>query len=521
MASYLLVVGLVFLPSFLYLRVFQREELRRRAATELVSEARIIGDRIQATPQERLAPTLSELARLVPQHFTVIRADGEVLVDSLSSPPYANQRQQPEVKQALESPEGIGEAVRTRDGTSLSYLQVAVRFPAEGTARGVVRLAVATATLDAASSSGAGIVNRAGALALSAAVILALIAAIVVSRPLKRITESARAFAAGDFGHPIASDANDELGDASRALGELASQLRDRLLASGADRAALHALLDDLPVGVILYDPKREPFLIGARAREICELSPHADLERARQIARLGTQNWAVERLLKEGLTTESHLELPWRPGITLQARWIALFSPEGERQPALVVVEAPAEVAQLSQLHEFLRALSDRVRTAARRATNAAVANDLSMIAEEIDAELAPPTPDVAELEAVGVADLCRSVESELAALTQSGGIRVELSLDEPGVRVVEAAGRTRGAVRALLVDALRQSTRGQVVLLRGELSNRKVRLSVRTPRPATGVTRFERALGGLGAETGTVRDGEGCLTWLDLPRA
>ena len=131
----------------------------------------------------------------------------------------------------------------------------------------------------------------------------------------------------------------------------------------------------------------------------------HTRSRGARQ-TRASAPNWAVERLLKEGVTTETHLELPWRPGISLQARWISLFSPEGERQPALVVVETPAEAAQLARLHEFLRAMSDRVRTAARRATNAAVASELSMVAEEIDAELAPPTPDVAELEAVGVAE-------------------------------------------------------------------------------------------------------------------
>ena len=193
MASYLLVVGLVFLPSFLYLRVFQREELRRRAATELVSEARIIGDRIHVTPQERLEPTLAELARLVPQHFTVIRADGEVLVDSLASPPYVNQRMQPEVKEALYSPEGIGEAVRTRDGTSLSYLQVAVRYPRRAAASAWSDC-VATATLDAATRAAQA--SSIGACARASAAVILRYRRDRRQPTLKGDHESARAFAA-------------------------------------------------------------------------------------------------------------------------------------------------------------------------------------------------------------------------------------------------------------------------------------------------------------------------------------
>lgn len=521
MASYLLVVGLVFLPSFLYLRVFQREEIRRRAATELLWEARALGDRLGSAAPHRLEKILAELPSIIPQRITVLTPDGRVIVDTVAPLAGMPHDDRPEIREALQSPIGVGTAVRRSATTRQVLLYTAVRYPAVGPPKGIVRLAEPVSIIDAAGAGGTRILNQASAVALSAAVLLSLVAALVVSRPLRRITESARAFAAGDFGHSLEIDSNDELGDAARALGELASQLRGRLLSSGADRAALHALIDDLPVGVILYDPKAEPFVIGARARELCDLAPNHDLERARQLARLPAQTQAIQRLLSEGFTAELALDLPWKPDASLRARWISVFSPDGERQPALVVIETPPQLAQLARQTELVRRTAERVRTAARRSANAPVAAELTFLADELEAELDTPAPAAAELEAVALGDLCTAAELELQSVAHAVGARLELALEDPGTRVVEAAGRTRGAIRSLLAQALRQAARGQLISLHGEFANRRVRLSVRMAHPAQGVDRMGRALRGLGGDAGLVREGEDCITWLELPRA
>lgn len=522
MVSYLLVVSLVFLPTFVYLRIFQRQELHDRVAGELGREARAIGDRLGSTPPQRFDEVLRELVSLVPQRLTVLDPTGTVLADSASAgrqlPSHADR---PEIRAALDTDAGSGVATRRSLTTGEVLLYSAVRFPATGPARGVVRLAVPTATLDSANASGSTFVNRAGAVALSAAVLLSLVAAIVVSRPLRRITDSARAFAAGDFGHPIDIQSDDELGDAALALGELAAQLRGRLLASGADRAALHALLDDLPVGVVLYDPRGSPVVISARARELCDLAPHQELERARQLIELEAQAPVVKAVLEDGFTAEAPLELPWKPNAGLRARWISIFAPDGDRQPALVVLDDQPQRTRLARQAQLLRRAAEKVRGAVRQVKNPLFATDLVLLADELDAELEVVPPAACDVRPVGLTELCEAAQGDLHAVAETGGVMIELSLAEPGARVVEADGRCRGAVRSLLAQAVRQAARGQVVTLRGELVDRRVRLSVRALQPAPNLVRLGQLVHCLGGDAGAQREGDGSVSWVDLPRA
>jgi HAMP domain-containing protein len=352
-------------------------------------------------------------------------------------------------------------------------------------------------------------------------VLLSLVAALVVSRPLRRITDGARAFAAGDFGHPIDITSADELGDAAKALGELAAQLRGRLLSSGADRAALHALLDDLPVGVVLYDPHGAPVVISARARELCDLSPHQELERARQIIELDAQAEVVRKVLANGFTVEAPLELPWRTPTPLRARWISIFAPDGDRQPALVVLEEGGREARIQKLTQALQKGAEKLRIAVRHVKNPLLAADLANAADDVEAELELSPPSPAQVEAVTLGALCETASGDVHANAESGGISIELALPATETKVVEAAGRSRRAVRGLLSQAIRQCGRGHTLTLRGELVDTGVRLSVRAPGAPANVTRVTELVQCLGGEAGSVRDGDVSESWLLLPRA
>jgi HAMP domain-containing protein len=354
--------------------------------------------------------------------------------------------------------------------------------------------------------------------ALSAAVLLSFVAALVVSRPLRRITDGARAFAAGDFGHPVAVDSKDELGDAARALVELAGQLRGRLLSSGADRAALHALLDDLPVGVVLFDPHGAPVVISARAREVCDLTPHLELERARQLFEACPPD-ARRRVLEDGVTVESPLVLPWKPDVTFAGRWIPIFAPDGARQPALVVVDDAARRQAEVERSALVSSIGERLRGVAR--SNPAAAAELVVVAEALDALAERPMPRPGEVTMVPVGDLCRGVLDEVGPVGASEGALLEADVADEAAAVVEAGGRVRGAVRSLVLQALRGCGRGQTVHLRTEPNGRHVRIVIRSPRSIPRLRAVQATLQPLGGDAGGARDGDAFVHWADLPRS
>ncbi len=517
MVSYLLVVGLVFLPAFLYLRVFQRRELHQRVANELAREAHAVGDRLSALPKAQRPAMIAELRTIVPQALTILTPTGEVVVDT--APDLAagvTRTDRPEFKAALE--QGQGTDVRKLPGTNEWFLFSAVRFPSVGPPEGILRLAVSTRTLDSATTSGSKLVNQAGAVALSAAVLLSLVAAMVVSRPLRRIAESARAFAAGDFGQVVDVHSNDELGDAAQALSDLASQLRGRLLSSGADRAALHALLDELPVGVVIYAPNQTPVVVSTRARELCELAPHHELERARQLSELPDQAAAIAKVMAEGFAVDVPLVLPWRPGIPLRARWLATFAPDGARQPTLIVLDDEAQAQRRDRNEKLMGRAAATVRQVARLSPPNA-ASELLLLADELEGELELPPPAPSEVHTVRLGELCDAARDELRPLAEGAGVDILFELEDGSVRVIEAAGRARSAIRSLVGNVLKQAGRGHQLRIHGELRGDRVHLSVRAPQ-ASGAARLGHLVGCLGGEAGVQRDGDGAIGWLALPR-
>jgi two-component system phosphate regulon sensor histidine kinase PhoR len=477
MTSYLLVVGLVFVPVFLYLRTKLPEEICGVVERELERELEVLVDRLGDVRPDGLAAAAAPLVAAIPQRVTVIAEDGTVVDDTILHGPDArrepmeNHAGRPEVREAIR--DGYGTSRRTSATTHETYVYAAMRFPREGPARGVLRLAVRIEDAARGASRFALFLQRTGAVALSAAVILSFIAALVVARPLRRISAAARAFAAGDFGHPIDVTSQDELGDVAQALGELAAQLRSRLAEAGADRAALRALVDELPVGVILFDAQGSPFALNGRARELLRLGAADELERTLDLARVAPHAAARERVLRTGISEELPLEPPWVPESALRARWLAIASAKGDAQAALVVFpEADADAARF----------------------------------------FPPPRPH--EVEAIEIGTLCSRGLARLEARGVAEPVAVALS--DPTVRVVEAAGRSAFAVGHLLAGAAADA--GRVV---DEVLPNGVRLRVRlrgrrwVPEPA------QLAISCLGGSAGVVTESGESEAWLLVPRA
>ena len=96
-----------------------------------------------------------------------------------------------------------------------------------------------------------------------------------------------------------------------------------------------------------------------------------------------------------------------------------------------------------------------------------------------------------------------------------------VELALDDDSVLVVEAAGRTRRAIRDFLRAALEHAPAGEVLQVTSEPADARVKLVVRTPGPPNGLARVGGGLLAIGGDVGFERDGDDTEAWLAVPRA
>jgi HAMP domain-containing protein len=519
--SYLLVVGLVLLPTLVYVRGRLSQDEVHRAREELALEAHAIAERLAESPPSEVAARTRLLLATFPGRLTVVDADGDVLGDSVQRRrPLPNHADRPEIQQALRN--GLASSVRLSATTGQETLYVAQRFPREGTAQGVVRLSRPMAMVDAAREDVTAILRNAAAAALTAAVLLALVAALVASRPLRRIAEAAQKLAEGEFGYPLEVRSNDEIGEVAQAIDSLAAQLKSKLLASGADRATLQALLDDLPVGVVLYDAARQPERVNEVARSLCDLAPHNEVVRGAELPRLIAQRGAVERVLRDGTTETLPLALPWKPDAALFARWTAIYATDGTRALGLVVFDRAAE-RRLEEARGHLAAAATRLMEAAAVAESDTLAAQLLRAAEEATAtvQLPPPEPDAVRPVAVGA--LLRAALDPYTSLAVAAGVELVRAVPDAdgAVPVAEADDRALRGVRAMtlrVVDAVRVGGRAT---LRVSPQEGAVRLGWRGPLGEIDTEPVAAWVRPLGGDAGVTRAEGWSEAWIDLPRA
>ena len=497
MISYLVVVGLIAVPTYVYLRTNVPEELQSFVEQDLERQAHTLALGLALVAPGQLPEATERLVRSVPQRVTVVAANGKVLGDTVTlrgvtpageAGPVPvtldNHGNRPEVKDALL----VGRGVAHRDSatTGQATLYVAVRFPSKGPPLGVVRLAMPTRTLHHASADFLEFFKAAGALALSGAVLLSLLAALVVSRPLRRMAEAAGAFAAGDFGHAVAVGGADEIGDAARALADLAGELRSRLVQAGADRMTLRAVLDNLPCGVLIFDDQHQLHAVNGRARLLLDFASVPDEGlRARQLLEPQEHQATIARVLATGSSEEMPLQAPWLAQ-PLLGTWLTVAAPSGAATIALILAEIPGSTTSRAQRLGPNAGWTDRSQA----------------------------------LRVVTAAKLCEAAMADLADLLVHSHAQVQFDMSDGEACVVEVGGKVRRAVSLWLQEALvhSESTHLKVV---GQWSPTRLRLAVWTHGEAWQPRGVAELLNSVGGSAGAERQGGATLTWVDLARA
>jgi HAMP domain-containing protein len=529
MASYLLVFGLVFVPTFFFLRTGLRDEVRSVLRAGLEADVAALSRQLSQVRARRLTQAIDVLVRTMPERVTVVDTQGHVLADTTIAGRKAkleNHLDRPEILDALAH--GAGFATRFSKTTAEMRMYAAKRFPDTGTPKGVVRLSLSTDRADRAGANLSSFINHSGAVALSAAVLLSLLAAMVVSRPLRRIAQGARAFAAGDFGFEVDVRSRDELGEVAQALDELAQRLRGRLIEAGADRTTLRALLDDLPVGVVLFDADSRATVMNGKARTLLRLPPARELEVASGLTQLPDQAAIVARVLETTVSEET--PLVWMPAdearsapAQLIARWVAVAGTAGQILPAIILRErtadAPMPVALRTALSSWAKRLHEAVGSMSHIGGAATLA--VATVADEIERAVPIDAPSAGGLATSPIGELCGRALSRVRIVCQGRSVEFSEELSSPAILVVDSGGRVERAIAWMLADAARRAEPGSRIVVRDEPSPTSVKLWIRVPAAAWDATGVAALLSPLGGDAGTAMDREITEAWVVAARA
>lgn len=265
--SFIGVIVVLMLAIALVLDVELHDSLRGREVADLTREAQLVA--MEWTGSVEPAVLAARAGVALKRRVTLIRPDGIVLgdseFDSLGLGQLQNHATRPEVAAALRGRIGASERMSPSEGDSQLYVAV----PAT---RGVARVSVSTAALDADFNRAQRDIWTAGVIAATVALLLAVTLARAVSAPVLELRDAARAIARGDRTdgrHRPAIGAPGEIGELADALHRMSDQLAGRLQKLAQDEALLSAVVESLGEGVLAIGPRRTVVLINTAARRM------------------------------------------------------------------------------------------------------------------------------------------------------------------------------------------------------------------------------------------------------------
>lgn len=304
-ASHLGLVAVVVLVAIVTLNESLGNDLHSRLDQRLEQQARGAAAWMVSTRhREKLA---TRLGAVVNARVTIIGPEGDVLGDSSypgeAQPSIVNQAHAEEFIAARAG--GVGRATHAAEGDGTPMQFVAV--PAgDGL---VLRLGMPLTEIQATLAAMRERLLFASLLASLAALALGALAARVIARPLRVMTESAARIAQGDYDIAVGSTSPDDVGILSRALASLAAQLKARIGDLTAERDRLSAILSGMVEGVLVVGPDRRVLQANPSAERILGQSEPAAGRSLEDAVRHPGARELIEESIESGRVLESELD--------------------------------------------------------------------------------------------------------------------------------------------------------------------------------------------------------------------
>ena len=399
---------------------------------------------------------------------TVIRRDGTVVGDSevaeTALPALENHRDRPEIAAALRGEKGF--SMRWSDTLHRRLVYVAMPLGPSAGAASVIRVAEPLARLEEAIDRFHGTLIFAGGLALAVAIAMSVVAARLMSRALRDITQAARRMSAGDYGVRVRLAGTDEIAELGRSLDGLAENLSQTLATLRGERDLFGRMLESMQEGVLVLDRHLRILLINRALREMLLLGGDVVGRLPIEAIRNTDLQGVLDSAASTGTSASGEVEI-----VGLGARrFMVHAAPLGGEPRGLVVVFVDVtEIRKLESMRkDFVANVSHELRTPITAVRSAA---ETARRTIEKDPEAAIRFVDMIERNAF----LLHELVEDLLELS-----RIESKQFRPKTEPVEI-GPIAEHVFTLLKDAAEK---------------RKVRLSVAPSVGATTVVGDKRAV-------------------------
>lgn len=337
-----------------------------RLETQLTNEARLVAEIslpafISPDKQSELDNIAKTAGKAIQTRITFIAKNGTVLGDTDQSPlTMENHATRPEILAALSS--GIGQSIRYSATLHEDMMYVAVPVVNQGQVLGLSRVALPLTPVE---SSINGIVLT----IITAIVIVALLLimaaaliAILITRPVRQITEAAGGIASGKLDQQIPVRSKDEIGRLGRAFNEMSSSLKTTVELIENERSKLATILSSLTDGVIMTDSEGRILLANPAAERLFNFRM-ATVSNCPLIE--AAHDHEIDNLLKKCLVTGSEQSAQLDSAAGRFLRVIAAPLAAGGERGALVLFQDLTELRSLQTMRrELIGNISHELRT-------------------------------------------------------------------------------------------------------------------------------------------------------------
>ncbi len=331
----------------------------------LFSQARLVDRMLHiASSGEDLQSVAKLSAEATGSRITIVASDGTVLADSMEAPSQMeNHLSRPELIQAAR--EGVGTSIRYSStiGTDMMYVAVPVQW-GQGDV-GWVRVALPLKDVNDALRSlwvslGSGIF-----FAIIVATGAGWLLANRMSRPIREMISLAKEISAGDFSRRTSLIRQDEIGELSGALNQMAENLERQVKEITDSRRCLESVLVGASSGVVFVKSDGRLSIMNPAARRILKVSC-ADVEgkHVHEVLR----NYELSQLIGSVLVdcTERRAELFLPQGdVVLDVAIRPIVYGDGNGPGAVAILHDITEIRRLERIRsEFIANVSHELRT-------------------------------------------------------------------------------------------------------------------------------------------------------------
>ncbi len=239
------------LVSSAYLEVKLRQDLVHEMQQDLQVRARLVDSAFHADPGDP-QKTVGRLSQWAGVRVTLIRPDGSVIADSDEiASRMDNHGTRPEVLEATKN--GVGISQRQSDTRGTEFLYVAVT-DLDKPGANIVRVAMDARLVSQRMQAVRNTIFATVAALFMIGLILSLVAARYLVRPIQIVANAATEIAKGNLDTSVEMTRRDELGDLAGAFNAMSRELRSRVGQLEANRRELSAIMDNMSEGLVLVN---------------------------------------------------------------------------------------------------------------------------------------------------------------------------------------------------------------------------------------------------------------------------